>query len=53
MVRVETLYRDRLQSTLAKKKKLTKELVVLINEEDFLFVFRFQPKVMHNVEGDI
>ena len=53
LIRVETLYRDRKQSTLAKKKKLQHELVVLLNVEDFLFVFRFQSKVMQNVEGDV
>jgi hypothetical protein len=33
LVRVETLYRDRIQSSLRKKKRLDKELVVLLNEE--------------------
>lgn len=41
LVRVETFYRDRIQSSLHKKKKLAKELAVLLNEEEYLFVFRF------------
>lgn len=53
LVRVETLYRDRLKSSLQKKKRLAQELVVLLNEGEYQFVFRFQAKVMHNVEGDL
>lgn len=50
---METLYRDRLHSSLTKKKKLSKELVVLLNHEKLSFIFRFQVRVMQNVEGDI
>lgn len=57
LLRVETLYRDRLQSTLHKKKKLSKELVILLNfdsgDAHHLLIFRFQARVMHNVEGEM
>jgi hypothetical protein len=41
LVRVETFYRDRIQSSLVKKKKLTRELAILYNFDEYLFVFRF------------
>jgi len=53
LLRMETLYRDRVQSTLRKKKKLDKELVILFYIGDEMFVFRFQSRVMQNVEGDV
>ena len=53
LIRVETLYQDRLHSSFTKKKKLSKELVVLLNHEELSFIFRFQARVMQNVEGDI
>lgn len=56
-MRVETLYRDRLQSTLHRKKKLGKELVILVHfdqgDTQSLLIFRFQTRVMNNIEGEM
>jgi len=41
LMRVETLYRDRQTNTLKKKKKLDKELVILLYASEEMFVFRF------------
>ena len=46
LVRVETFYRDRVQSTLAKKQKLNKELIVILYAFENLFVFRFSTRVL-------
>jgi len=55
--RVETLNRDRLQSTLHRKKKLSKVLVILVHfdhgDTQSLLIFRFQTRVMNNVEGEM
>ena len=57
LIRVETLYRDRLQSTLHRKKKLSKELIILVHfdhgDTHSLLIFRFQTRVMNNVEGEM
>ena len=53
LIRMETFYRDRLQSTLQRKRRLQTELVVLLGQDEALFVFRFQAKVMANIEGDV
>lgn len=50
---METLYRDRIQSTLKRKKKLDNELVVLLYASEEMFIFRFQHRVMQNIEGDV
>lgn len=52
LVRVETFYRDRVQSTLTRKQKLNKELVVILYAFENLFVFRFSPRALQGKEGE-
>jgi len=52
LVRVETFYRDRTNNTFARKEKLSEEVIVLLNVGTLQLIFKFQNKLMHNVEGE-
>lgn len=41
LVRVETFFRDRVQNSLRKKKKLEEEVIVLLNIANLELIFRF------------
>ena len=52
LIRAETLFRDRKMENPIKKTKLQNDLVVVINVDDILLVFRFEGKVMKLGDGN-
>ena len=51
MIRVETFYRDRKESTLCEKRKIRIPVFVTFSVNNLLFIFKFESRNIPVLEG--